>query len=89
MIKALAYALRQHPDKLSSLEKLVLIGLADMCDDDLVVNVLKYKIARFACLDVHELGDILKNLVDKGFIKEIENDTEAADTAVVYRLIAI
>jgi predicted transcriptional regulator len=55
----------------------------------MVVNVLKYKIARFACLDVHELGNILKNLVDKGFIKEIENNTEAVDTSIVYRLIAI
>jgi hypothetical protein len=89
MIKALSFALRQHPDKLSSLEKLVLIGLADMSNDDMVVNVLKYKIARFACLDVHELGNILKNLVDKGFIKEIENNTEAVDTSIVYRLIAI
>jgi predicted transcriptional regulator len=60
-----------------------------MSNDDMVVNVLKYKIARFACLDVHELGNILKNLVDKGFIKEIENNTEAVDTSIVYRLIAI
>jgi hypothetical protein len=34
MIRALAWALRQHPDTITSNEKLVLIGLADMSDDE-------------------------------------------------------
>ena len=88
MIKALSWALRQHPDKITTHEKLVLIGMADMCDEDMNVRVLKYKLARFAGLDVPEITEILQQLNDKGFIKELEEDTDAADTSVAYRLIA-
>lgn len=88
MIKALSWALRQHPDKVTSHEKLVLIGLADMCDDDLNVKVIKYKLARFAGLDIPEITDILRQLTDKGFIKDLEDDTDAADTSIAYKLIA-
>lgn len=88
MIKALNWALRQHPDKVTTHEKLVLIGMADMCDEDMNVKVLKYKLARFAGLDVPEITEILQQLNDKGFIKDLEEDTDAADTSVAYRLIA-
>lgn len=88
MIKALSWALRQHPDKVNTHEKLVLIGMADMCDEDMNVRVLKYKLARFAGLDVPEITEILQQLNDKGFIKELEEDIDAADTSIAYRLIA-
>jgi hypothetical protein len=88
MIKALSWALRQHPDKVTTHEKLVLIGMADMCDEDMNVRVLKYKLARFAGLDVPEITEILRQLTDKGFIKELEEDTDGADTSIAYRLIA-
>lgn len=89
MIKALAWALRQHPDKVNSLEKLVLVVLADMANEDGVVNALKYKVARTACLDIDELDGILAHLADKGFIKDLENEIDAADTTVLYKLIVI
>lgn len=88
MIKALSWALRQHPDKVTTNEKLVLIGMADMCDEDMNVRVFKYKLARFAGLDIPETSEILRQLVDKGFIKELEEDTDSADTSIAYRLIA-
>lgn len=88
MIKALSWALRQHPDKVSSIEKLVLIGMADMCDEDMNVRVFKYRLARFSGLDVPDITEILQQLTDKGFIKELEEDTDAADTSIAYRLIA-
>jgi hypothetical protein len=88
MIKALSWALRQHPDKVSSIEKLVLIGMADMCDEDMNVRVFKYRLARFAGLDGTEITEILRQLTDKGFIKELEEDTDGADTSIAYRLIA-
>lgn len=88
MIKALSWALRQHPDKVTTNEKLVLIGMADMCDEDMNVRVLKYKLARFAGLDVPEITEILSQLSNKGFIKELEEDTDGADTSIAYRLIA-
>lgn len=88
MIKALSWALRQHPDKVTTHEKLVLIGMADMCDEDMNVRVFKYRLARFAGLDVLEITEILRQLVDKGFIKELEEDTDGADTSIAYRLIA-
>lgn len=87
MIKALAWALRQHPDKVNSLEKLALVVLSDMATDDGIVNALKYKVARNACLDVDELEDILSNLLDKGFIKEVRDYIEPHDTTVIYKLI--
>lgn len=89
MIKALAWALRQHPDKVNSLEKLVLVVLADMATDDGMVNALKYKLARNACLDIDELDDILTNLIDKGFIKEARDYVEPHDTTVLYKLIVV
>lgn len=88
MIKALSWALRQHPDKVTTNEKLVLIGMADMCDEDMNVRVLKYKLARFAGLDIPEISEILSQLSNKGFIKELEEDTDGADTSIAYRLIA-
>lgn len=88
MIKALSWALRQHSDKVSTNEKLVLIGMADMCDEDMNVRIFKYKLARFAGLDVTEITEILTQLNDKGFIKELEENTDAADTSIAYRLIA-
>lgn len=89
MIKALAWALRQHPDKVNSLEKLVLVVLSDIANEEGVVNALKYKIARTSCLDIDELNLILMNLADKGFIKELENNTDSVDTTVLYKLIVI
>jgi DNA-binding PadR family transcriptional regulator len=59
-----------------------------MCDEDMNVRVLKYKLARFAGLDVPEITEILRQLTDKGFIKELEEDTDGADTSIAYRLIA-
>lgn len=89
MIKALAWALRQHPDKVNSLEKLVLVVLGDMATDDAIVNGLKYKIARTACLDIDELDLILNNLVDKGFIKDLKEDIDPLDTTAIYKLIVV
>lgn len=88
MIKALNWALRQHSDKVTTHEKLVLIGMADMSDEDMNVRVLKFKLARFAGLDIPEITEILSQLTNKGFIKQLEEDTDGADTSIAYRLIA-
>jgi len=86
MIRALAWAMRQHPDRMTSLEKLVLIHLADICDDDCTLHLSTYKISRFACLTNEEVDDILLSLTDKGFIKPLEEDITALDKVTLYKL---
>jgi hypothetical protein len=87
MIKELAWAMRQHPDRLQTLEKMVLIGLANMSSDCQIVNLNCYKLARFACVDQNELKQVLNILTDKGFIKLIEDHIESFDTTASYKLI--
>lgn len=87
MIKALAWALRQHPDRMTTCEKLVLIGLADVCDDDNVVHLNRYRLARFASMSQDDLNDILLSLTDKGYIKPLEDDVETLDRVTLYKLI--
>lgn len=86
MIRALAWAMRQHPDRVTSLEKLVLIHLGDVADDDCVVHLNRYKISRFSCLTNEEVDDILCSLVDKGFIKSLEEDIDALNRVSLYKL---
>lgn len=76
MIKALAWALRQHPDTITSHEKLVLIGLADMSDDEQVVRISVIKIAKFSGLDNEAVEECVANLTNKGFIKCLDEDVE-------------
>ena len=76
MIRALAWALRQHPDTITSNEKLVLIGLADMSDDEHVVRLSVIKIAKFSGLDNEVIEECLSNLLSKGFIKCLDLEAE-------------
>lgn len=87
MIRALAWAMRQHPDRMTSLEKLVLIYLADVSDEDNVVHLNRYKIARFASMTQEDVNDILLSLADKGYIKPLEDDIETLDKVTLYKLI--
>lgn len=76
MIKALAWALRQHPETITSDEKLVLIGLADMSDDEQVVRVSVIKVVKFSGLDNETVEECIRNLANKGFIKCLDEDVE-------------
>ena len=76
MIKALAWALRQHPETITSNEKLVLIGLADMSDDEQVVRVSIIKIVEFSGLDSETVEECMRNLTNKGFIKCLDEEIE-------------
>ena len=76
MIRALAWALRQHPDTITSNEKLVLIGLADASDDEQVVRVSVIKMSKFTGLDNEVIEECLANLASKGFIKCLDLETE-------------
>lgn len=87
MIKAIAWAMRQHPDKLTSTEKLVLIGLADMCNGDFLVYANQYKLSRFACIDLDLTKDIIANLASKGFITALDEERGTVEQHDVYKLI--
>jgi DNA-binding MarR family transcriptional regulator len=78
MIRALAWALRQHPDTITPHEKLILIGLADMSDDEQIVRVSSIKLSKFTGLDSDAVTEAISNLSAKGFIKCLDDnlDTE-------------
>ena len=76
MIRALAWALRQHPDTITSNEKLVLIGLSDASDDEQVVRVSVIKMSKFTGLDNEVIEECLANLASKGFIKCLDLEIE-------------
>lgn len=76
MIKALFWAMKQHTDTISSCEKLVLIGLADMSDDEHCVNISMIKLSKFTGFDAETISECLFNLESKGFIKNLDGDLE-------------
>jgi hypothetical protein len=86
MIKALAWSMRQHPDTITSLEKLVLIGLSDMCDDEQIVRVSVIKLTKFAGIDNDVVEECLTKLAAKGFIKCLD-DEEGFECMPCYKLI--
>lgn len=86
MIRALAWALRQHPDTITPLEKLILIGLADMSDDEQIVRVSSIKLSKFTGLDTDTANEAISNLSAKGFIKCLDDDLDT-DYMQSYKLI--
>jgi hypothetical protein len=76
MIKALFWAMKQHADTISSNEKLLLIGLADMSDDEQCVNISMIKLSKFTGFDSDVISECLYNLESKGFIKNLDGDLE-------------
>lgn len=76
MIKALFWAMKQHTDTISPQEKLVLIGLADMSDDEQCVNISMIKLSKFSGFDTEAISECLFNLESKGFIKNLDGDLE-------------
>jgi len=86
MIRALAWALRQHPDTITTHEKLILIGLADMSDDEQIVRLSHIKLTKFTGLDSDTINDAIYNLHAKGFIKCLD-DSADTDFMQSYKLI--
>lgn len=86
MIKALFWALRQLPETVTATEKLVLIGLADMSNDEHCVNVSLIKLMRFTCLDSDVIEECLTSLLAKGFLKNLDEDT-ACEHMPYYKLL--
>ena len=76
MIKALYWALRQLPETVTANEKMVLIGLADMSNDEYCVNLSMIKLLRFTCLDNDVIKDCITSLLAKGFIKNLDENTD-------------
>jgi DNA-binding MarR family transcriptional regulator len=78
--------LRQHPDTITTHEKLILIGLADMSDDEQIVRVSSIKLSKFTGLDGDAVTEAIGNLSAKGFIKCLDDDLDT-DYMQSYKLI--
>jgi len=87
MIKALYWAMRQHADTISSYEKLVLIGLADMSNDEQCVNVSLIKLGKFTGLDNDVITECIDNLAAKGFIKHLDGDEINLEHMAYFKLL--
>lgn len=87
MIKAINWAMRTHPDKVTTIEKLVLIGLADMCQENLIITINFNKLARFACLEYEQARKAVENLANKGFIQSLDNNICETTQFCTYKLI--
>ena len=87
MIKALFWALKQHADTISPAEKLVLIGLADMSNEDQCVNVSLIKLSKFTGFDNDVLEQLIDNLCDKGFIKNLDGEKINLEHMTYFKLL--
>ena len=87
MIKALFWALKQHVETISPAEKLTLIGLADMSDDESCVNVSLIKLGKFTGFDSDVLEQIIGSLCAKGFIKNLDGDELNLEHMTYFKLL--
>lgn len=87
MIKALFWAMKQHPDTITPIEKLVLIGLADMSNDEQCVNVSLIKLGKFTGLDNDVMQECITNLSAKGFIKNLDGENLSLEHMTYFKLI--
>lgn len=86
MIQALNWAMRLTTDVITTNEKIVLIGLADVCDFLYHTQPNKTKLLKFTCLSEEQLDDAINILLTKGFIKQVA-EKEHRDTLDLYKLI--
>lgn len=87
MIKALFWAMKQHPDTITPIEKLVLIGLADMSNDEQCVNVSLIKLGKFSGLDNDVMQDCITSLSNKGFIKNLDGESLSLEHMTYFKLL--
>ena len=87
MIKALFWAMKQHPDTISPAEKLVLIGLADMSNDEQCVDVSLIKLSKFTGFDHDVLEQCISHLSAKGFIKNLDGEEINLEHMTYFKLL--